>query len=90
MALTVDLLNVAQAAVAQAAEATPKKGDATLLHGKEWVTFKTAMRYVGTTTRRAIEMAAKRGDLTTGGRGTNRRISVESLLHYLPPNKSPN
>ena len=92
VALTVDLLCVAQAAVAQlrqaqAADSIPEEGNADFLHGKDWVTFRTAGTYLGRT-RRAIEIAAKKGSLTAQGRGQNRRISVESLVKYLPPSKS--
>jgi hypothetical protein len=92
IALTVDLLCVAQAAVAQlrqarAADSIPEEGNADLLHGKDWVTFRTAGSYLGRT-RRAIEIAAKKGSLTAQGCGQNRRISVESLVKYLPPSKS--
>jgi hypothetical protein len=64
-----------------------RKGDASRLHDKEWVTMKTAASYLGITIR-AVQIAAKKGRLTVKGVTPNRRISTESLLEYLPPEKN--
>ena len=40
--------------------------------------------------RRAIEKAAHKGSLETEGEGPNRRVLVQSLLKYFPPENSAN
>jgi hypothetical protein len=67
-------------------EAPSRMGDATILHNREWVTIKAAASYLGITVR-AVQIAAKKGSLTVKGK-PNRRISTESLLKYLPPEKT--
>ena len=66
-----------------------RMGDPTPLLGKDWVTLKHAEEYLGVT-RRAIEKAANKGTLTAQGSHGKRRISVESLLKYLPPKQFAN
>lgn len=53
---------------------------------KEFVNIQIACRFGGVT-RRAIEKAVARGDLEAVGKRQNRRISVDSLLKYFPPEK---
>jgi hypothetical protein len=69
------------------ATATPKKANATLLKGKEYVPVHTACSYLGVG-RRAVEYAMKKGSLTSQGRSQNRKISTDSLLKYLPPEET--
>jgi hypothetical protein len=61
----------------------PRKGDSTLLRGKQLITFKTAEQYLGIGERRRQEMV-KEQLLTVVGEGQNRRITVESVLKCLP------
>jgi hypothetical protein len=63
---------------------TGRKGDFTLLEGKEVVSFKTAETYLGITERQRQNLM-KAGSLTVRGQGMNRKITSESLLKYLPP-----
>jgi hypothetical protein len=52
-------------------------------------TLDVASRFGGVS-RRAIEKAVKKGPLQAEGERQNRRISVESLLKYFPPEKNAN
>jgi hypothetical protein len=66
-----------------------KKGKLSILRGvdgqlKRAVTLDIASQYGGVS-RRAIEDAAKKGRLKTEGERTNRRVLVDSLLEYFPP-----
>jgi hypothetical protein len=68
---------------------TSDKGNLNLLHGvdgkpKKAVTLDVASRFGGVT-RRAIEKAIEKGSLAAVGTGPNRRIPVESILKYFPP-----
>jgi hypothetical protein len=70
------------------------KGNLELLRGtdgqlKRAVTLEIARRFGGVT-RRAIEKAARKGALESEGDGLNRRIIVQSLLSYYPPENSTN
>jgi hypothetical protein len=65
------------------------KGDFALLEGKQYVNLAIAERYLGIG-RRAVEKAAAKGSLTAIGRAQGRRITVNSLLEYLPPSKNAN
>ncbi len=71
----------------------PDKGNLDILRKggalKEFVTLETACRFGGVT-RRAIEKAVVKGSLETVGKRQNRRISVESLLKYFPPENKAN
>jgi hypothetical protein len=67
------------------------KGDMTILRDtngerKRAVTLDAAKRFGGVT-RRTIEAAAQKGTLQTEGKGQQRRVLVESLLKYFPPEK---
>jgi hypothetical protein len=62
----------------------PRKGDATLLHGKRLVTFATAEEYLGISERQRQKLMNS-GALKVEGQGQNRRITSESLKAYLPP-----
>jgi hypothetical protein len=53
---------------------------------KRAVTLDVASRFGGVT-RRAIEDAARKGWLKTEGRRQQRRVLVDSLLEYFPPEK---
>lgn len=71
-----------------------EKGTVDLLHGvdgkvKHAVTVDVARRFGGVG-RRAIEKAIKKGALKAEGESQNRRILVESLLKYFPPENSTN
>jgi hypothetical protein len=61
-----------------------RKGDRTLLGEKELVTFKTAELYLGITERQRQNLV-KNGALSVEGQGHSRKITVESLKKYLPP-----
>jgi hypothetical protein len=70
---------------------TPDKGNRDILRlpsgaQKKFVTVQAAFRFGGVS-RRAIEKAVARGDLKAVGKRQNRRISVDSLLKYFPPEK---
>jgi hypothetical protein len=70
---------------------TPEKGNLHLLLStdgalKKSVTLAMAGRFGGVS-RRAIQKAAKKGSLEAAGEGPNRRIVVQSLLKYFPPEK---
>jgi hypothetical protein len=76
---------------AEAAVPTSDKGNLDILRGtdgefKRAVTLDVARRFGGVT-RRAIEDAAQRGTLTTEGNRLRRRVLVDSLLKYFPPEK---
>lgn len=51
---------------------------------KDAVTLDTARRFGGVS-RRAIEKTARKGSLHVDGERLNRRVSVQSLLKYFPP-----
>ena len=53
---------------------------------KRVVTLEIAARYGGVSVR-AIQDAAKKGRLKTEGERMNRRVHVDSLLQYFPPEK---
>jgi hypothetical protein len=61
-----------------------RKGDATLLGQKQFVSFKTAERYLGISERQRQKLMNS-GALKFEGQGHNRKIVVESLKAYLPP-----
>jgi hypothetical protein len=61
-----------------------RKGDATLLGQKQFVSFKTAERYLGISERQRQKLMSS-GALKFEGQGHNRKIVVESLKAYLPP-----
>jgi hypothetical protein len=70
------------------------KGNWTLLQAangklKRSVTFDVASQFGGVS-KRAIEKAAKKGSLEAEGERPNRRILVESLLKYFPPETNAN
>jgi hypothetical protein len=56
---------------------------------KRFVSFDAASRFGGVT-KRAIEKAARKGSLEKEGKRLNRRILVESLLKYFPPETNEN
>jgi len=62
------------------------KGDLQLLDGKDAVSFRTAVAYLGISDRQRQRLI-KRGILDVEGMGQNRRITTESLRKYLPPSK---
>ena len=66
----------------------PDKGNLDILRIdgklKRLVTLPVAARFGGVS-RRAIEKAAAKGSLEAVGKRRNRRIFVESLLTYFPP-----
>ena len=71
-----------------------EKGDLQLLAGangerKRVVTLDTACRYGGVS-KRAIQKALRKGALKSEGEGPNRRVLVQSLLDYFPPENSTN
>ena len=51
---------------------------------KAAVSLQTAAKFSGVS-KRAIEQAASKGRLKTKGKGTQRKVTVESLLEYSPP-----
>jgi hypothetical protein len=61
-----------------------RKGDATLLGQKQFVSFKTAERYLGISERQRQKLMNS-GALKFEGQGHNRKLVVESLKAYLPP-----
>jgi hypothetical protein len=61
-----------------------RKGDATLLGEKQFVSFKTAEEYLGISERHRQKLM-KRGTLKFQGEGHNRKISTESLKACLRP-----
>jgi len=61
-----------------------RKGDLTLLAGRELVAFKTAEQYLGISERQRQNLM-ERNVLEVKGMGQNRKITAESLLKYLPP-----
>lgn len=85
MDLTVDLLHVAQMAVAQlrVAQSTEssRQGDFGLLDGKEWVHRQTAERFLGVGARE-IQKLVRQGRLSRGGSLKKPMISVTSLREY--------
>jgi hypothetical protein len=69
--------------------ATPDKGNSALLRRddgqlKQAVNFQFAARFGGVSVR-AIQDAAKRGKLATEGARHHRKVRVDSLLQYFPP-----
>jgi hypothetical protein len=60
------------------------KGDAGLLGENRLVTGKTAEQYLGVGERQ-LRNLKKSGALTVEGKGSNQRITTESLREYLPP-----
>jgi hypothetical protein len=62
-----------------------RKGDVTLLAGKQLVNFKVAEEYLGISDRQRQNLIKKGGPLEVKGQGSNRKITTESLLKYLPP-----
>jgi len=72
----------------------PDKGNQGILRGldgkfKDAVNVDTARRFGGVG-RRAIEKAVKKGSLQSEGGRKNRRVSVQSLLKYFPPENNTN
>src|SRR5205823_6265624 len=70
------------------------KGNLRILRGldgklKNAVTLDVACRFGGVT-RRAIEKALKKGPLQAEGDRQNRRVLVDSLLKYFPPENNAN
>jgi hypothetical protein len=65
-----------------------RKGDATLLGQKQFVSFKTAEQYLGISERQRQKLMNS-GALKYEGQGLNRKITTESLKAYLPP-ETPN
>jgi hypothetical protein len=61
-----------------------RKGDATLLGQKQFVSFKTAEQYLGISERQRQKLMNS-GALKYKGQGLNRKITTESLKAYLPP-----
>ncbi|HEY1756160.1 MAG TPA: hypothetical protein VGG72_12235 [Bryobacteraceae bacterium] len=61
-----------------------RKGDGTLLAGKDLVSFTTAEEYLGISERQRQSLMKDNILLTQGG-GHNRKITTESLKAYLPP-----
>jgi hypothetical protein len=61
-----------------------RKGDATLLGQKQFVSFKTAEQYLGISERQRQKLMNS-GALKYEGQGLNRKITTESLKAYLPP-----
>ncbi len=61
-----------------------RKGDITLLASKRAVNFKIAEQYLGISERQRQKLM-KQGILAVEGKGHNRKITVESLKAYLPP-----
>jgi len=65
------------------------KGDPELLKGHEAVNFRIAEQYLGIGERQRQKlMKGEKPALTVVGRGSNRRITVESLIQYCPPKKT--
>lgn len=64
-----------------------RKADPALVDGKEFVSFKTAELYLGIKERQRQELM-KSGALATTGGGSNRKITTESLVLYLPPDRN--
>jgi hypothetical protein len=62
----------------------PRKGDATLLGQKQFVSFKTAEQYLGISERQRQKLMNS-GALKYEGQGHNRKITTESLKAYLRP-----
>ena len=72
----------------------PDKGNLEILRGtdgqlKRAVNLDVAQRFGGVS-RRAIEKAVKKGSLQAEGGRSNRRIVVQSLLKYFPPENNTN
>jgi hypothetical protein len=66
-----------------------RRGDITLLQGpdgklKESVSFKHAHWYLGVSRRQVERLVSRKGSLIVIGGGHNKRITVASLLAYLP------
>jgi hypothetical protein len=61
-----------------------RKGDATLLGEKRLVNFAIAELYLGIGERQRQKLIGE-GTLRVEGQGTNRKVTVESLKAYLPP-----
>jgi hypothetical protein len=61
-----------------------RKGDAALLGEKRLVSFGTAEQYLGISERQRQKLINS-GALKVEGQGHNRKITVESLRAYLPP-----
>jgi hypothetical protein len=64
--------------------AKARKGDATLLGQKQFVSFKTAEQYLGISERQRQKLMNS-GALRFEGQGHNRKITTESLKACLPP-----
>ena len=85
---------VTQLANPTLAKGTPDKGNLDILRGtdgkpKRVVTVADACRYGGVG-QRAIQKACKKGSLESEGEGPNRRIIVQSLINYYPPENNAN
>lgn len=65
-----------------------RKADGTLLDGKRLVSFGTAEQYLGISERQRQKLM-NTGALKVEGGGQNRKITVDSLKSYLPP-ENPN
>jgi hypothetical protein len=76
-----------QAKVRFAVTIKPEKGNIELLRDKDRVSVRTAASFGGVKPR-AIQAAISKGRLDAVGERQNRRISVESLLKYFPPENS--
>lgn len=63
-----------------------RKGDPSLIEGKEVVEFRTAEQYLGVTERQRQNLI-RRKILATVGEGQNRQVTTVSLKLYLPPRK---
>ena len=63
-----------------------KKGNPTLLTGKDSVVFATAEAYLGIGERQRQNLIQS-SVLVVVGMGQNRKITTESLLKYQPPEK---
>jgi len=64
-----------------------RKGDPTLLDGKESVSFKIAQQYLGVGERQRQRLIES-GKLDVVGEGQHRRITTESLKRYSPPSEN--
>jgi hypothetical protein len=64
-----------------------RKGDSSLLTGKDRVSFRTAEQYLGITERHRQNLI-KAGSLIVEGKGQNRQITTESLKRYVPPSEN--
>jgi hypothetical protein len=69
---------------AQGESKRKRKGDTSLLEGKRLVNFVIAEEYLGITDRQRQNLI-KKGTLKVKGKGSNRKITTDSLRDYLPP-----